>query len=317
MDWLFGIRKKFPSLANNAQTQIVPPVRNSLFKRKTPPVNPGNYLNRLMQNQKEKGAKLEQNWNRRMQNMKNKSAKASMNWNRRMQNIKNKSAKATMNWNSFIKMTPEQRIAHQTIKRAENMERMKQQGEQRIKRMRNLKARKTLRNPFLPIATPNTVQTQTNILNQAIANSSKIRVSPPVTIFGSLNDSTNTANPAIAPTVTSFSLNDSTNTVNPVIAPTVTSFSLNDSTAQVKPALSGCGSSPIEINDMLESIEDGAKAKGISVTDFLKNVLNVPEEDAPRLYHAVEALESNPQSGGRKSRKNKNKKKNKSRRGRR
>lgn len=296
--------KLLENVLNNAQKEIVPPVRNSLFKKNTPPVNPANYFNRLMKNQKEKAAKVEQNWTRRMQNMKNKSAKASM------------------NWNSFMKMTPQQRIAHQAIKRAEEVERMKQQAEERIQRMRNLEARiegrKTSNNPFLPrpiplpipipIAAPNTVQTQTNILNKAIANSSKIRVSTPTTIFGSLNDPTNITTPlSVDPPVTSFSLNDPVSTVNPV--------------------LSGCGSSPIQINQMLESIEDGAKAAGKTLSQYLQEDLNVPDTEAPTLYDAVEALdalaavEANNQSGGRKyrnrkSRKNKRNRnrKNKSRR---
>jgi hypothetical protein len=147
------------------------------------------------------------------------------------------------------------------------------------------------------------VQTQTSLINQAIANSSKIRVSPPNTIFGPLNNPVQpVSNVRVATPNTMFG------PINQYI------------NGPVKPALSRCGSSPIEINDMLDSIEDGAKAAGKTRQQYLQENLNVPESEAPTLYDALEALDENYQGGGRnrksrKSRKNrKRKNKNKSRR---
>ena len=90
---------------------------------------------------------------------------------------------------------------------------------------------------------------------------------------------------------------------------------------------------PIEFNEMLGLMRDRAQEKGVSMKEYLRQYLNVPEEEAPLLYEAVSHLDkfmnnaeaelaevdaAPPTTGGRRSRKNKNRnKKNKSRRGRR
>lgn len=57
-------------------------------------------------------------------------------------------------------------------------------------------------------------------------------------------------------------------------------------------SLSSGGSSPIEVSEMLESIKDGAKQKGVSMKEYLTTELNTPEEEAPLLYKAVSCLDT-------------------------
>jgi len=75
---------------------------------------------------------------------------------------------------------------------------------------------------------------------------------------------------------------------NTQIATTIAAPSL-----PIQPALSGGGSSPIEVNEMLETIIEKAKALGMSPKDYMTspNGLNVPESEAPRLYDSLECLE--------------------------
>lgn len=57
-------------------------------------------------------------------------------------------------------------------------------------------------------------------------------------------------------------------------------------------SLSTGGSSPIEVGEMLQSIKDGAQAKGVSMKEYLTTELNTPEEEAPLLFKAVSCLDA-------------------------
>lgn len=59
-----------------------------------------------------------------------------------------------------------------------------------------------------------------------------------------------------------------------------------------KPALSNGGSSPIEINEMLQTIEEKAKQLNLPLNKYLSETLGVPEKEAPILHDALECLES-------------------------
>jgi hypothetical protein len=80
------------------------------------------------------------------------------------------------------------------------------------------------------------------------------------------------------------------------------------SVPNVRPALSSGGSSPIEVNEMLETIITKAKGSGMSPKDYMTSPagLNIPESEAPRLYDSLECLElinsnnGQTQEGGRK-----------------
>lgn len=101
--------------------------------------------------------------------------------------------------------------------------------------------------------------------------------------------------------------------------------------------------SPMEVNDMLESMQQKAKEEKIPMNTYLTVELNIPEDEAPLLRKALSYLDTlskpnngtstnaavatvnspnapaapaAPAVGGRRSRRNKNRK-NKSRRGRR
>ena len=75
---------------------------------------------------------------------------------------------------------------------------------------------------------------------------------------------------------------------NTQIASTIAAPSL-----PIQPALSKGGSSPIEINEMLETNITKAKGLGISPKDYMTSPdgLNIPESEAPRLYDSLECLE--------------------------
>jgi hypothetical protein len=60
-----------------------------------------------------------------------------------------------------------------------------------------------------------------------------------------------------------------------------------------KTALSSGGSSPIEVDEMLKTIIEKAKALGMSPKEYMTspNGLNVPESEAPHLHDSLECLE--------------------------
>jgi hypothetical protein len=64
-------------------------------------------------------------------------------------------------------------------------------------------------------------------------------------------------------------------------------------TVKTLPALSSGGSSPIEVDEMLKTIIEKAKALGMSPKEYMTspNGLNVPESEAPHLHDSLECLE--------------------------
>jgi hypothetical protein len=94
----------------------------------------------------------------------------------------------------------------------------------------------------------------------------------------------------------------------------------------------GSKCSPIDVNEMLESIQQKAKEESIPMNTYLTAELNIPENEAPLLRKALSYLDTLPKNapvaevannptapvGGRRSRRNRrNRNRNKSRRGRR